>query len=76
MKFEVNINFKKIAWNKKKTDKTWCKLESVGNQLKFKRNSNVIESEHKSEEALMNYDENLMKFEENGNLKKIWLNLT
>ena len=48
MKFEVYINLKKIGWNKKETDETWCKQKSVGNHMKF-------------EDNLKKFEENLMK---------------
>ena len=48
MKFEVYINLRKIGWNNKKTDETWCKQKYVGNHMKF-------------EENLKKFEENLMK---------------
>ena len=42
IKFGVNINLKKICWNKK-TDETWCKLKSVDNYMKFEENLMKLE---------------------------------
>ena len=43
MKFKVNINLKKIWWNKKKTDETLCKHKSVENHMKFEENLMKLE---------------------------------